>query len=260
MHSWEGVAERDVFGAAAPIARRIREALGLRTSRLGVDDLRVAGNGKVTRQRTSMRARFAMRFGDEEGSEDEKRTLRKEHVRTAFNSPFWPFVLASTSVGQEGLDFHLYCHAVVHWNIPSNPVDLEQREGRVHRFKGHAVRRNVAAKYGRELGSDGMEDPWAALFDVACEWRDAGCSDLIPFWVFPLEKGAAIERHVPNLPMSRDSARYAALRRSLVLYRMVFGQPRQEDLLEYLAANGGGPDAAQASDLMIDLTPGPKEA
>ncbi len=51
--------------------------------------------------------------------------------------------LATTSVGQEGLDFHLYSHAILHWNLPSNPVDLEQREGRVHRFKGHAVRKNL---------------------------------------------------------------------------------------------------------------------
>lgn len=254
MHSFEGLAEREVVAAAERIADRIREALGLRTSRLGVDNIRISGNGRVMRELASMRARFAMRFGDE-GSEDEKELNRKENVRTAFNSPFWPFVLASTSVGQEGLDFHLYCHAVVHWNIPSNPVDLEQREGRVHRFKGHAVRRNVAAAYGRDLGSDGAEDPWAALFDVACEWRDEGSSDLIPFWVFPREKGAAIERHVPNLPLSRDASRYTALRRSLVLYRMVFGQPRQEDLLEFLASQSGGEDGLRPEDLQVDLTP-----
>ncbi len=58
------------------------------------------------------------------------------------------FVLASTSVGQEGLDFHAYCHAAMHWNLRSNPVDLEQREGRVDRYKGHALRKNVAAKHG----------------------------------------------------------------------------------------------------------------
>ena len=40
---------------------------------------------------------------------------------------------------------------VYHWNLPGNPVDLEQREGRVHRFKGHAVRLNVAHNYGDEL-------------------------------------------------------------------------------------------------------------
>jgi hypothetical protein len=63
-----------------------------------------------------------MRYGDERGGEREETQLRKEAVRTAFNSPFWPFVLATTSIGQEGLDFHPFCHAVVHWNLPSNPV------------------------------------------------------------------------------------------------------------------------------------------
>nr|WP_270246095.1 helicase-related protein [Coprococcus sp. AM11-30B] len=41
-----------------------------------------------------------------------------------------PFVLATTSIGQEGLDFHNYCCVIMHWNLPSNPIDLEQREGR----------------------------------------------------------------------------------------------------------------------------------
>src|SRR5262245_26296468 len=82
-----------------------------------------------------------MRFGDQE-AEDSTEPTRSDQVRAAFNSPFWPFVLATTSLGQEGLAFHTYCHAAVHWNLPSNPVDLEQREGRVHRYKGHALRRN----------------------------------------------------------------------------------------------------------------------
>jgi hypothetical protein len=43
------------------------------------------------------------------------------------------------SVGQEGLDIHHYCHAITHWNLPANPVDLEQREGRIHSYKAHAV-------------------------------------------------------------------------------------------------------------------------
>ena len=92
-----------------------------------------------------MRVRFALRFG-RDGTDDANVLQRSDAVRSAFNSPFWPFVLSSTSVGQEGLDFHQYCHAVVHWNLPANPVDLEQREGRVHRYKGHAVRKNVAAR------------------------------------------------------------------------------------------------------------------
>jgi hypothetical protein len=253
LKGFEGVAERGIGEAATEIATRMRQALGMRTSVLGVDSISVAGNGRIVRAPGRMRARFAMQFGDE-ASEDEKVMNRKETVRSAFNSPFWPFVLASTSVGQEGLDFHLYCHAVVHWNIPPNPVDMEQREGRVHRFKGHAVRKNVAAKHGREMESDAAEDPWSALFELARAWRDDDASDLVPYWVFPLKGGAAIERHVPNLPLSRDAARYAALRRSLAVYRMAFGQPRQEDLLEFLMSRPEGAGIA-ADDLRIDLTP-----
>ena len=38
-----------------------------------------------------------------------------------------------------------------------------------------------------------------------------------------------------TLPLSRDIERHGALRASLALYRMVFGQPRQEELVSYLA-------------------------
>ena len=78
-------------------------------------------------------SRFAMRFGSTRYSQDE---ARLPEVRAAFNSPFWPFVLATTSIGQEGIDFHWWCHSVVHWDLPGNPVDFEQREGRVDRYKG----------------------------------------------------------------------------------------------------------------------------
>ncbi len=142
-------------------------------------------------------------------------------------------MLATTSVGQEGLDFHTYCHAVVHWNLPSNPVDLEQREGRIHRYKNHAVRKNIARTYGLQGMHDGP-DPWDALFDLATNERDSNASDMVPFWIYPVDGGARIERHVPALPLSREQQLMPALRRSLAAYRMVFGQARQEDLLAYL--------------------------
>jgi len=175
-------------------------------------------------------------------------------VRVAYNSPFWPFVLASTSVGQEGLDFHPYSHAVVHWNLPGNPVDLEQREGRVHRFKGHAVRRNVALTHRSAALGSSDADPWAAMFAAA----RAGCgatNDLTPFWVYAPEGGATIERYVPAAPLSREAARYARLLRTVGAYRLVMGQPRQEDLLRYL-----GDDVATLDWLHIDLTPTPATA
>ena len=110
-------------------------------------------------------------------------------VREAFNSPFRPFILATTSVGQEGLDFHSYCHRVWHWNLPRNPVDMEQREGRVNRYKGHAVRKNVARSIGLAgLAQDwnGRGDPWDALFKIARQrLRDNGSneSELMPYWI-----------------------------------------------------------------------------
>ena len=53
-----------------------------------------------------------------------------------------------------------------------------------------------------------------------------------PYWLFP--GSAKIERHVPVLPFSRDVDRFNELRRALTIYRMVFGQSRQEDLMTYL--------------------------
>lgn len=73
--------------------------------------------------------------------------VRESQVREAFNSPFKPFILATTSISQEGLDFHQYCRSIVHWNLPGNHVNLEQREGRIHRYKGYVIRKNVVARY-----------------------------------------------------------------------------------------------------------------
>ena len=39
------------------------------------------------------------------------------------------------------------------------------------------------------------------------------------------------------MPLSRDIARVKDLKRTLAVYRMVFGQPRQEDLVNFLKDN-----------------------
>lgn len=103
-----------------------------------------------------------------------------------------------------------------------------------HRYKGHAIRKNLAQRFRRAAFDDSATDPWEAMFQAGVRNRPAGTSDLNPFWVFPIEGGAYIERHVPLLPMSRDVQHFEDLKRSLAAYRMVFGQPRQEDLLAFL--------------------------
>ena len=144
-----GITAAPVSEMAEKITAEIIAALTLRTASLRVDEITAPPYAReVNLESQPMHVRFAMRFGDDRYDEEllpgtggSSAGTRKERVRAAFNSPFWPFVLVSTSVGQEGLDFHHYCHAVTHWNLPSNPVDLEQREGRIHRYKGHAVRK-----------------------------------------------------------------------------------------------------------------------
>ena len=243
--------------AADDIASKVAEALELRTTSFRVDipGRRRNGDGIEFHERR-MRTRFAAAFGNQtlaDGSE-----ARIESVSRAFNSPFWPFVLVSTSIGQEGLDFHLWCHAVVHWNLPSNPVDLEQREGRVHRYKGHAVRRNVATTVGPELRANGMSgnvDPWDELFALAVARTTDADGEMVPYWVF--HQGAAkIERHVPVMPFSRDAAALPRLRKTLAAYRLAFGQPRQDELVEFLGAERSDEDLLElASRLRIDLSP-----
>lgn len=195
-----------------------------------------------------MNAGFALRYGDRGTTSDGG--ARQPEVRAAFNSPFWPFVLASTSVGQEGIDFHWWCHAVFHWNTPANPVDFEQREGRVDRFRGHAVRKNVAAAHGAAILRSQAANPWCVAYDHATEYKRQ-YGDFTPDWVYP--GPASIERHVVPLAFSRDRARYERVKRDVSLYRVTLGQPRQEDLVE--ALRGRELTEAEISDLRIDLTP-----
>jgi hypothetical protein len=252
--------DRSPGEVAGSLSDAIIEALTIRTANITIDVISAPPYTRSVQIKPErVRNRFAMRFGDQRSDEDtsaadDPGVTRKERVRAAFNSPFWPFVLVSTSIGQEGLDFHHYCHAITHWNLPSNPVDLEQREGRVHRYKGHAIRKNVAAAHAAEALRISGGDVWQMAFGIAARDRRPGCNDLEPYWLFA---GAAhIERHVPALPFSRDTARLHGLRRALAIYRMVFGQSRQEDLLAYLLkAVPETEREAIVAELQINLSP-----
>ena len=224
-----GVSGRPPAQIEQAVGTAMCEALTLRTATVTADSVDATGELAARVEKMGFRTRFAVRYGGR-SREDTQTVLRQGDVQKAFNSPFWPFVLCSTSVGQEGLDFHLYCHALMHWNLPSNPVDLEQREGRIHRYKGHAVRKNVALAFSAGAGyaASGVEsDSWHQLFESARSARGGETSDLEPFWVYTTEGGAHIERHLPMIPLSKDVERANGLRRSLAVYRMAFGQSRQ---------------------------------
>ena len=178
------------------------------------------------------RTHFAVRFGAKESVEggDEPEIERLRRVRSAFNAPWWPFILATTSIGQEGLDFHRWCSSVVHWNLPWNPVDLEQREGRVHRYRNLAVRRNLAASQSAALNAaEPDSDPWEILF-ASVPQEQGG---MVPDWLFP--GPSSIERIIPLLPMTQERQRFYDLSKLLTNYRALLGQPRQEEILRNLS-------------------------
>ncbi|MEO9329057.1 helicase [Gordonia aurantiaca] len=191
-------------------------------------------------------SRFALRYGGARTDEN----VRQPDIRRSFNSPFWPFVLASTSVGQEGIDFHWWCSAITHWNTPANPVDFEQREGRVNRFSGHAIRRNLAYRHGSEMLR--ADHPWRAAYELGRDEQDR-YGEFAPHWVYP--GPATIERHLSPYPLSVDIARLERLKSDLALYRLTFGQPRQEDMLELLRRRGLDTDPDRLDEMRIDLSP-----
>jgi hypothetical protein len=198
----------------------------------------------------SLRSHFAVGFYKGEG-ESSKIVNRKESIRNSFNSPFRPFVLATTSIGQEGLDFHYYCRKIMHWNLPSNPVDLEQREGRIDRFKCLAIRQNIAEKYAGMITF--KTDVWIEMFDRAKLEYNPEYSELVPFWCLPDAQGTKIERIVPSYPLSKDIGNYERLIKILSLYRLTLGQARQEELLEHIFRNCE--DGEDLKQFFINLSP-----
>ena len=204
--------------------------------------------------RNLMRAHYAVGFVNNDGADNQKTANRKDSIRGAFNSPLKPFVLATTSIGQEGLDFHTYCRRIMHWNLPGNPIDLEQREGRINRFKCLAIRQNVAEKYGLIHFYD---DIWKEMFEAAESEKTPSQSDLVPYWCFGKDQSIKIERIVPMYPMSKDEINYERLIKILSLYRLTLGQARQEELLEYLFHECENPE--ELKKLFINLSPFSKE-
>ena len=208
-------------------------------------------SGKNVKKMT-MRTHFAIPFIDK--TVTDKSVTRTKNIRKAFNSPFRPFILSSTSIGQEGLDFHWYARKIVHWNLPFNPVDLEQREGRVNRYKCLAIRRNVAHLYGDHFS-------WDEMFDEAKKNLKGNYSDMVPYWCLPINalssdqksKLEYIERIVPLYPLSRDEFKYKRLIDVLSLYRLSLGQPRQEELIDMFEKRNISQDVLHQ--LTMDLCP-----
>jgi hypothetical protein len=204
----------------------------------GQPKLREFARGKVSS--VSVSRHIAQAFTDEKArssEEDSNVELLRDQIRKAFNTPFWPFLLATTSIGQEGLDFHRYCMDVIHWNLPHTPVAFEQREGRVQRYMSKAIRETLASDYPwRDLLSEvktlQRKNPWDLLFFKAEKHAEKKLKGLSPFWIYQGKKDVArIRRTILCHPFSKEAVQYRKMRDSVLLYRLALGQARQEDLI-----------------------------
>lgn len=234
------------------LADELREGLSVKS---GLFFLHPIGDKEA--ETFSLRCHVAMPFVDarvayaHDTTEGEGR-IRTDQLRKAFNTPFWPYVLATTSVGQEGLDFHVWCDTIAHWDLCRNPVDLEQREGRIQRFGGLSIRRAVVERLGPMIGSNRREgeSPWKAI-EVLAEEEFADESGLAPWWVC---QGGSIKRYVFDVPTSEQRHWLRWVREQRRLYRLVLGQANQEDLVEILAGRGEI-EAKDVRDNAINLSP-----
>ncbi len=177
--------------------------------------------------------------------------LRGDTLRRAFNSPFWPHVLCTTSVGQEGLDFHLWCSRIVHWDLPGDPVDFEQREGRIARFGSLAVRRSLAEKHAEEaLAGTGNGSPFTRLLEIA-RMQPQGPTGLEQWWL-PTSDHRPVSVSY-DWPFSLRSERKRQMLQDLLFYRLALGQPDPEAFVEMLRRVGA--DERDARSLAVDLAP-----
>lgn len=250
-HFW--LRSQNLQEGATSLAKDLQSSLGLRAGSFGFHG--VGGQP----HKIPVRCHVAMPFGDAEaepvvkGKADvtQATPARPDEVRRSFNTPFWPHVLATTSVGQEGLDFHPWCSHVVHWDISSNPLDLEQREGRIQRYAGLSVRRRLSSELRDEVLRDPTitnDSPWRCVQKHAERFVDD--SGLRPWWVLD---GAEIRRHVFERPFGRDITRFAQLREQRMIYRLALGQPNQEDFIDVLS-RGGELTRAILQPLVLDLS------
>ncbi len=203
--------------------------LSLKETRLNVTRLGEKGNAM------HLRCHAALAYGLA-SKDDETGAPRADQVRAAFNSPFRPMVLVTTSIGQEGLDFHRWARHLVHWDLPDNPVDLEQRDGRLNRHGSLAVRVALGARLGvHEL--DPQRSPWhsISLRFVA----PSTSSGIEPWWHV---EGAELRRTLLVASFSNQGARCERLQAELDLYRLALGQPEQEQLLARLRRRFQGVD------------------
>ena len=91
---------------------------------------------------------------------------------------------------------------------------------------------------------------------MALDERSGQENDLKPYWILDMPDGVKINRRILAPALSWETQAVTPLKNSLALYRMVFGQPRQQDLLGLLQDRmKRGDIPTELAEFRIDLSP-----
>ena len=155
---------------------------------------------------------------------------------------------------------HRYCRRLIHWNLPTSPLALEQREGRIDRYLSLGVRTSIA-KLNASVQTDSQGpilpsipgiDPWALLLDAAKRTDSHQKILLAPFWHFGNEQ--PIKAIAMNIPFSNEATAWDRLKEEASWYRLVLGQPQPGDLLARLS-NSSEANRQAIMGVKLDLSP-----
>ena len=118
------------------------------------------------------------------------------------------------------------------------------------------IRQNIVKKYIDNINFE-SNNIWSDLFSIAeKDAKKEKKNDMIPFWHLNNDMGINIERNVPLHPFSKDIKKYENLKKILAIYRLTFGQPRQEELVEALSESLNEQEIEIIrKKLIIDLSP-----
>jgi len=112
--------------------------------------------------------------------------------------------------------------------LPASPVDLEQRDGRINRYGGLAIRKVLARRHAERGAPTPVQgSPWLALTAPLEETSEG----MAPWWG---TEGAVIRRTVFLPPLTKQEGELERLLASLSHYRLALGQSDPEQLLRAL--------------------------
>lgn len=194
---------------------------------------------------------FAIAHNSREKTNEENLAIKIKK----FLSPFLPFQFISTSIGQEGFDFHLYCRKIVHWTLTHDPVKFEQREGRINRYHCYANRLRAEAL---RKDSNTEWQGWDKLFSDLPHDK----TGLVPDFVTPMPKNGEeycnFVREFYYYPESYEAKTLEDVLKSLGSYRALLGrcgEDNYEDDFDAFADAYSNLDGAKISDLFVDISP-----